>query len=105
LRVLLAGNQRLPLRPVFLQFEDPEYNRRLTSQAARATRVVTYESGAAQAAVELTLAADRREYNPTSDLLLALFRERDVKEKELGGYKVTLKKLDASGIEHTLTEG
>ena len=53
----------LPLRPVFCRFEDPEYSRRLASRTTRMTR--TWQD-AAKKGEAVTLAADRREYNPTT---------------------------------------
>jgi len=104
LRLVLPNRSMLPLRPTFIQFEDPEYNRRLTSQSARADRVLQYLSGTTQKAIELALATDRREYNPTSELLLAVSRSENKPVSELANYSVTLKKVDAGGVEHKLKE-
>lgn len=52
----------LPLRPQFLQFEDPEYNRQLASSTAHSFSQITVP-GSTQL-VGLRLATDRREYNP-----------------------------------------
>jgi hypothetical protein len=69
LRVARADELALPLRPVFVQFEDPEYNRRLASLAARSTRILTRND----TRFELTLATDRREYNAASWLFVVHF--------------------------------
>lgn len=105
LRLALPDRSRLPLKPTFVQFEDPEYNRRLTSRTAEASRVLQYVSGPTQTvkAIELTLATDRREYNPTSELLLAVSRSVGP-VPGLKNYSVTLKKVDAGGVEHKLEE-
>ena len=52
--------------PTFLLYEDPENNRRLSSQTAKATAL--YPVGTP--AVELTLIADRRRYDLTQKMLL-----------------------------------
>jgi hypothetical protein len=68
----------LPLAPRFIHFEDPEYNRRLASAAASASRQVpvsrlTTETPKAPYETFLftaTLATDRQAYNPDSELAL-----------------------------------
>ncbi|MEB3210000.1 MAG: hypothetical protein VKL39_01540, partial [Leptolyngbyaceae bacterium] len=62
LRVTDPDALPLPLRPAFLLFEDPEYNRQLVSSAATAT-VGVLEN---QVLFDVTLACDRQEYNPDS---------------------------------------
>jgi len=57
----------VPLSPRFIHFEDPEYNRRLTSPSAHATKLITMpvvDGRSAQRAARLS--ADRRECNPDS---------------------------------------
>lgn len=57
----------LPLRPQFLQFEDPEYNRQLASPTAHSSTQITVPSpGGLTKLISLRLATDRREYNPDS---------------------------------------
>jgi hypothetical protein len=73
LRVSLSQNNRPPLEPVFVQFEDPEYNRRLASQTAHVSRSLPPIK---QVASSVTLATDRREYNPTSELIWILFGDK-----------------------------
>ncbi len=65
----------LPLSPRFVHFEDPEYNRRLASNAATASRnvdVFVLEGGnpARKHLFTAGIATDRREYNPDSELAL-----------------------------------
>lgn len=69
LRFARTDQLALPLRPVFAQFEDPEYNRRLASLTARASRTVTRNNQR----YEITLAADRREYNANSQMFVVFF--------------------------------
>ncbi|NJL49302.1 MAG: hypothetical protein HC929_19960 [Leptolyngbyaceae cyanobacterium SM2_5_2] len=60
----------LPLRPTFVHFEDPEYNRQLTSNSATATATVALPEGAQIVSYDITLACDRQEYNPQSTLFV-----------------------------------
>lgn len=60
----------LPLRPVFIHFEDPEYNRQLVSTAAHASGNVTTLDNTNPVLHTVTLASDRREYNPDSAMAL-----------------------------------
>ncbi|MGJ3245290.1 MAG: LamG domain-containing protein [Elainellaceae cyanobacterium] len=60
----------LPLRPTFVQFEDPEYNRQLASSSAHATGNLLVEDGEDSVLHEVKLSSDRREYNPDSMLFL-----------------------------------
>jgi outer membrane protein OmpA-like peptidoglycan-associated protein len=72
LRLERAERPPLPLQPRFIQFEDPEYNRRLASMTSRQTRPYPDRTSAGNS-YEITLAADRREYNPTSQLFITCF--------------------------------
>jgi hypothetical protein len=54
----------LPLEPLFAHFEDPEYNRRLTSTAKHASVDVRENSGTTL--FTATLSSDREQYNPDS---------------------------------------
>jgi hypothetical protein len=56
----------LPLEPAFLQFEDPEYNRKLASEPAR----VGAQVSEANQLRRITLAADRTRYNPDGEIVL-----------------------------------
>jgi hypothetical protein len=102
LRFVDASQPRLPLVPSFLHFEDPEYNRRLSSQAATAAANVREAVDGEDLLHTVTLATDRREYNPDSRLALRY-------DWDDGGTKVTrtaslsLKRIDQDGIEHVLT--
>ena len=64
LRVAVADQDPLPLEPTFALFEDPEYNRLLSSLTARASAV--YKQGSATCTV--SFATDRREYNNTGTI-------------------------------------
>ncbi len=94
LRLARQNKLRDPFAYRYTQFEDPEYNRRLASQAAQTNREVTYKSGTDNKKTELIFAADRREYNATSEGLLALFAGNGIKVTS----KVTFKWVNASGI-------
>ncbi len=71
-----AADQRrpLPLEAYLIHFEDPEYNRRLASQTAKSERLINLTATIDQKEVNLvhalTIAADRRSYNPTTQLAL-----------------------------------
>jgi hypothetical protein len=70
LRVVDETAPALPLSPIFALFEDPEYNRRLTSSAARSIGTVQRTQDAQAAVQTIILAADRQEYNPDSRVSL-----------------------------------
>lgn len=70
LRITDETTLPLPLRPQFIVFEDPEYNRLLISNAAHATRNVPVGAGTSQQIRTVTLSLDRREYNPDSVVFL-----------------------------------
>ncbi|MEM9486004.1 MAG: hypothetical protein AAGA83_20190, partial [Cyanobacteria bacterium P01_F01_bin.116] len=70
LRVTDETTLPLPLRPQFIIFEDPEYNRLLISNAAHATGNIPTGTGADIELHAVTLSTDRREYNPSSVLFL-----------------------------------
>ncbi|MEM8486172.1 MAG: LamG domain-containing protein [Bacteroidota bacterium] len=66
---------RLPLRPYYVQFEDPEYNRRLSSAATQGTRNMKINVTKPDGEIEnerstVTFATDRKAYNPDSLLSL-----------------------------------
>ncbi|HEU4727345.1 MAG TPA: hypothetical protein VFT22_05640 [Kofleriaceae bacterium] len=68
LRASDPRTQRLPLEPFFLLFEDPEYDRLLASGAKSSTGLVkTLETGQPHLHA-VTLATDRAEYDPASQL-------------------------------------
>ncbi|HHP7244668.1 MAG TPA: LamG domain-containing protein, partial [Elainellaceae cyanobacterium] len=60
----------LPLKPTFIHFEDPEYNRQLASSSAHATGNLLVTEGDDLVLHEVKLSSDRREYNPDSTLFL-----------------------------------
>ncbi|MAT42823.1 MAG: hypothetical protein CL609_10805 [Anaerolineaceae bacterium] len=54
---------RLPLEPRFILFEDPEYNRALSTLSGRAVKLVSEWRGDKLSNGEISLSTDRREYN------------------------------------------
>jgi hypothetical protein len=92
---IAGGVAALPLEPAFVHFEDPEYNRRLASAAALASKTVKTREGDQPTVSTVTLAADRREYNP--DSLLSLRYDWDSGQRE-GTAAVLLRTIDASGV-------
>ena len=68
----------LPLAPRFFYFEDPEYNRRLSSNTAQSSAVVVISKTSpaptdVPVTFTLTLAADRSEYNTTGAIHYIFF--------------------------------
>ncbi len=89
---------RLPLQPYYLQFEDPEYNRRLSSAATQGTRNmkinVTKPDGDIDKTLStVTFATDRKAYNPDSLLSLRFDWEQDFASK---GF-LKIEKIEAGG--------
>ncbi|WNG48139.1 hypothetical protein F0U60_31360 [Archangium minus] len=74
LRVVDPQARPLPLEPVFLHFEDPEYNRSLASTTKRASQIVKTKQGSEENLQRIlrtvTLATDRGEYDPTARISL-----------------------------------
>jgi hypothetical protein len=96
LRIIDEARLPLPLVPHFIYFEDPEYNRRLSSPAAAASGTLK-ENGNLHT---ITLAADRREYNPDSRLALRYDWDDD---KTTGrGAGLTFNRIGADGIAREL---
>jgi hypothetical protein len=58
--------------PRFLSWEDPEYNRRLASLAARREKMIVVNNNS----LRFALVADRREYNPTGAIFYSLVGPR-----------------------------
>jgi hypothetical protein len=86
----------LPLRPAFLHFEDPEYNRRLASLAGQKSRILMIpDADENLAAHTITLATDRREYNVDSELFLRYDWDVDPGISEI---KLYLKRLEPNGV-------
>lgn len=104
LRLDRAERLPLPLQPWFIQFEDPEYNRRLASTTSRQSRPYPDPRGKGQP-YEVTLAADRREYNPTSQLFVTFFGKLpdDLPETAKRG-QLELKWLNTNGVERTVAQ-
>ncbi len=63
LRISHAGRARPPLRPTFIHFEDPEYNRKLATPTAHKTTIKKAKAPDNQL-YAVRLASDRREYSP-----------------------------------------
>jgi hypothetical protein len=74
LRLADEGTLHLPLEPYFIHFEDPEYNHRLSSASAHASRTLklkeTIEDQPKMVLHTITLSVDRGEYNPNSTFAL-----------------------------------
>jgi hypothetical protein len=70
LRFLDRDRTPLPFEPYFIQFEDPEYNRRLASSAAHASQDVLIPVNGTPQSHVVQLACDRVDYNPDSSLSL-----------------------------------
>jgi|GEM_PF-2386020 len=87
---------RLPLKPFYIHFEDPEYNRRLTSAATQATRNIKTLVGTGddqdRELTTVTLATDRKEYNP--DSLLSVRYDWETNYDGSGHLKI--EKIEAS---------
>ncbi|MBD1865215.1 MULTISPECIES: LamG domain-containing protein [Trichocoleus] len=91
LRVVSNTNLPLPLEPHFILFEDPEYNRRLASSTATASRIVQIPNpplDSSPVVRTVTLACDRREYNIDSRIFLRFDWDDDLKTSDR---KATLK--------------
>ena len=100
------GVLALPYRPSFFLFEDPEYNRRLASTAAQASTIVTIpdDAGAGKTTVNLTLAADRHEYNATGAIHYIFYV--DPPRTRAAGAPITgdiqFSRIDAKGLKTDL---
>jgi hypothetical protein len=89
LRVANPSAPHLPLVPRYVNFEDPEYNRRLASPSAHASVSVQFPqqpAGSTSPQRTVTLSAERRECNPDSTLAMRF----DWDEPPPGSPKVTL---------------
>ena len=99
LRVRRPNIACAPLQPEIIHFEDPAYNRQLTSTPAQRSGRL-YGDDASTTTVNVMLASDRREYNPDSELLL-VFARKDV----AGGAfeaSLSLRRQDRDGNKTTL---
>jgi hypothetical protein len=96
-----SGAASLPLAPVFVHFEDPEYNRRLASAPKRATRLTATRDGAEPAVHVVTLAADRAEYDPSCVVSLRYDWDDDVRPPH-EATRLELRRIDANNIPHPL---
>ncbi|MBE9225290.1 hypothetical protein IQ264_07570 [Phormidium sp. LEGE 05292] len=98
----IAGKTALPyaVEPYFIHFEDPEYNRLLSSPSARTNRTVTIKRDENEKPEihTITLATDRRDYN--FDSLIALRYDWDNKQK----FQNTKAKLEFYAISNNSAE-
>lgn len=78
LRIVSNTDLPLPLEPHFILFEDPEYNRRLASSTANASRIVQVQNNPALTRT-VTLACERHEYNPDSQVFFRFDWDDDLK--------------------------
>ncbi|HEX6373924.1 MAG TPA: OmpA family protein [Longimicrobium sp.] len=67
-----AGFDLAPLRPAFVQFEDPAYNQRLASAPLqKAGQLLVPAEQEAKVLRRAVVASDRQEYDPQAELILA----------------------------------
>ncbi len=67
-----AGFDLAPLRPAFVQFEDPAYNRRLVSAPLQKEGRLLVPVGELAEPWRAVIASDRQEYDPQAELILAV---------------------------------
>ncbi|MCE9553060.1 MAG: hypothetical protein K8T91_06735 [Planctomycetes bacterium] len=58
----------LPLMPMYCRFEDPEYNRRLSTSTSRGNGIIQTPTPSQSA--QVTIAADRQQYNPSTPIVM-----------------------------------
>jgi hypothetical protein len=97
------GVQALPFKPKFFLFEDPEYNRRLSSTTAQQTVIaVVTQGGNPPVTYSLTLSVDRHEYNTTGSIhYIFFFDPPDLNSNPIMG-DIQFKKIDTDGTVHDL---
>jgi len=89
---------RLPLEPVFVHFEDPEYNRRLGSATANSTSLFEMkENNDEDVAHELRLSLDRKAYNATSEIAFRYDWDAATVLKSPKAKELTLSYISAAG--------
>ena len=87
----------LPYRPSFALFEDPQYNRRLGSITAQQAAIATINQGGNRVTYNLTLSADRHEYNATGQIhYLFFFDPPDLNGTATGDFQ--FRKIGKDGI-------
>ncbi len=101
LRVIDLSELPLPLKPSFIHFEDPEYNRQLASPSAHAAGAIKLLiPNGDQELHQVTIAADRRAYNP--DSLAAVRFDWDIDYDPPRTATLFFQWLDSSGIPRDL---
>jgi hypothetical protein len=96
------GVNALPYRPSFALFEDPQYNRRLGSITAQQAAIATVIEGGNPLTYNLTLSADRHEYNATGPIhYLFFFDPSDLNGTATGDFQ--FQKIGRDGNTTSLT--
>jgi hypothetical protein len=101
---LHVGDDRalpLPLEPYYIHFEDPEYNRQLASSAAHAAQNIQEKVGDQTVLRTVTLAADRKEYNPDSVIALRYDWDDDRSDST----SLQIRRIAAGGVAFALQLG
>lgn len=83
-RIRRSDGARLPLRPVYALFEDPDYSRSLATPTARGAKTLRRDQ-ADGGSVLASLSADRREYNPATSMFFAFFTDDAATEAKTTG--------------------
>jgi hypothetical protein len=86
----------LPLQPQFIHFEDPEYNRRLASSAALSNKNIRIVQKGDRKDYDLTLVADRKEYNPDSQVAILADWEPESDRPDVS-LSLSLSRVDNTG--------
>jgi hypothetical protein len=91
------GVNALPYRPAFFLFEDPQYNRRLASNAAQQSALASVMQGGNLVTQRVTLSADRHAYNATGQIhYLFFFDPADLNTSAKGDFQFTKIARDGS---------
>jgi hypothetical protein len=103
-RVCQPDGPVLPLQPVYALFEDPDYSRSLATPTAHGGKTLRRDE-ANGGAVLVQLAADRREYNPSSPIFLACFTDDADSEAQTFGRLVVYRRFGRNVSEALTIEG
>ncbi|MBK7536807.1 MAG: hypothetical protein IPI49_15875 [Myxococcales bacterium] len=95
----LGAPSRLPLEPFFVLFEDPEYNRLLSSPSNNSSGLVKTVAGGQLTMRLVTLAADRAEYDPSAQLAVRYDWEDDRSHPA----ELSIDLVDLAGLARPLT--